>query len=97
MQNILDPESVGVSNLSFALRFILCMIVLRISILVIYKRSKVKKNLKTTLDKSWSSATLIDDTETVKQNLLEKLNHTNDLDEFLDTELELEALKYKSL
>jgi hypothetical protein len=73
------------------------MIVLRISILVIYKRSKVKKNLKTTLDKSWSSATLIDDTETVKQNLLEKLNHTNDLDEFLDTELELEALKYKSL
>ncbi len=46
------------------------------------------------LEKTSSSSTLIDECE--EPNLLEKLNQTNDFDEFLDTQVELEALKYKT-
>lgn len=98
MQNFhLDSDLFNPHNLSTALRFLLCMILLRITIVTLYKLSKppkVKRKNIRKIEKSCSASTLIDETEQ-EENLLEKLNHVNDLDEFLHTQVELEALKYK--
>lgn len=101
MQNFyLDSDLLDAYSLSSLLTFIICLILLRITILTLYKLSKPqqvkKKRHFPVFEKVSSSATLIDDTETEKENLMEKLDQTNDFDEFLDTQVELEALKYKT-
>jgi len=83
-----------------ALLLIVCLILLRITVISLYQLTKPikKRAIKTPqIEKSCSSSTLIDEVESEEASLLLKLNQSSDLDEFLDTQVELEALKYKSL
>ena len=112
MQNFfLVSDLLTTYSLGSALNFFLFLIVLRVSIVSLYKLSGLSKPPRKQRSKkslssqrvmsdpilSKSSSTLIDESETLKQDLLQKLEDTNDFDEFLDTQVELEALKYKSL